>query len=348
MSSLPPEDLLPARPISILFGPLGVARVLVNIFSSTGQRDAPSPKKNEHIRLITIGVSHFCEKARWGLDLLEQNDTSPIYYTEDAHPPPFLSFATLSASKNKTSASPMIVKADSSVLYKSNVILQDLCPFLYPEEIQHDVISLELDLGTRLGASVRCAAYHYILQKKYYPLCVKILTRNTSKVETVLFDKMLPNGVDKAMRKLIQVNESTCVASVAAVRQVFHELSKHLTENGGEYLMDTKNRSYGFTAADLTFAALSYVLIRPPEMNDFSADESELPPELVALGNELRATTAGQHALKMYKQHRLGPGFGTKVEIKTAGRDRNPLKGILYSVGVVGAAIGAVIWYRSH
>ena len=303
---------------------------------------------NEHIQLITIGVSHFCEKARWGLDLLEQSDTSPIYFTEDAHPPPFLSFATLAASKNKASASPMIVKADSSILYKSNVILQDLCPFLYPEEIQQDVISLELDLGTRLGASVRCVANHYILQKKYYPVCVKILTRNTSKVETVLFDKLLPNGADKAMREVIQVNESTCVASVAAIRQVFHELSRRLTENGGEYLMDTKNKSYGFTAADLTFAALSYVLIRPPEMNEFSEEELELPPELVSFGNELRATTAGEHALKMYKIHRLGAGVGTKVEIKTAGRDCNPLKSIIYSVGVVGAAVGAIIWYQRH
>jgi glutathione S-transferase len=278
---------------------------------------------------------------------LENNNhnSSPIYYTEDAHPPPFLSFATLPASNNKASASPMVCKADSSVLYKSNIILQDLCPFLYPEEIQQDIISLESDLGTRLGASVRCVVYHYLLQKEYHPVCVKIITRNTSKVEAVLFEKMLPNGADKAMRNVIQVNEATSVASVLAIRQVFCDLSKRLEENGREYLMDTKTKSFGFTAADLTFAALSYPLIRPMEMMDFFSDDAELPPELVLLGNELRATTAGQHALKIYKRHRLAPGC-TQVEIKTTGRDRNPLKGLLYSVGVVGAAIGAIIWYR--
>jgi glutathione S-transferase len=350
MNDLPPEDLRPTRPLSILFGPLGVARVLVHIFSSTtGQRDPPSPNKKDHIRLITIGVSHFCEKARWGLDLLEQNNESPIYYTEDAHPPAFLAFATLPASNNKASTSPMVVcKPDSSVLYKSNVILQELCPFLYPEEIQQDIIAMELDLGTRLGASVRCVAYHYLLQKEYHPVCVKMVTGKTSKVETVLFEKMLPNGIDRAMRDLIQVNESTSAASALAIRKVFSDLSKRLEENSGKkglYLMDTKAKSFGFTAADLAFAALSYPLIRPPEMWDFSADDSELPPELVSLGNDLRATTAGQHVLQMYKRHRLAPGC-TKVEIKTAGRDRNPLQGFLYSVGVAGAAIGAIIWYR--
>jgi hypothetical protein len=156
---------------------------------------------------------------------------------------------------------------------------------------------------------------------------------------------MLPNGVDKAMRNLIQVNESTSAASALAIRHLFRDLSKRLEENGTEYLMDTKTKSFGFTAADLAFAALSYPFIRPPEMMDFSADDSELPPELVLLSNELRATTAGQHALKMYKRHRLAPGC-TKVEIKTSGRDRNPFKGLLYSVGVLGAAVGAIIWYR--
>ena len=181
-------------------------------------------------------------------------------------------------------------------------------------------------------------AYHYILSRFSREIQVKW--------KLVLFNKLLPNGTDKAMCKVIQVNESTCVTSVAAIHQVFHELFRHLMENGGEYLMDTKNRLYGFTAVDLTFAAPLYVLIHPPEMNKFWEEELDLHPELVSFGNELQATTAGQHALRMYKIQHLGASFGMKVEIKTAGHDCNPLKGILYSVGIVGDAVGATMWYQ--
>ena len=79
----------------------------------------------------------------------------------------------------------------------------------------------------------------------------------------------------------------------------------------------------------------------------FLEEESELPLELVSFSNALWASTAaGQHDLRMYKIHCLGAGFGTKVEIKTAGCDCNSLKGILYSVGIVRAAVGSIIWYQ--
>lgn len=36
---------------------------------------------SDSYRLMTIGPSHYCEKARWGLDFFE------VDYTEDKHPP---------------------------------------------------------------------------------------------------------------------------------------------------------------------------------------------------------------------------------------------------------------------
>ena len=346
---LPPEDLRPTSSAQITkFGPLSIARILINLFSGTGQRDPPSDSKTHHIRLITIGPSHFCEKGRWGLDLVEADPNSPIYYTEDAHPPAFCSFATVPVSRDTASATPMTVDNSSTVMYKSNVILQTLCPFLYPDEIRQKIKDMEADLGVRLGATVRCVAYHYLLQKEYYPACVQVCTAGTSNVERVLFREMIDKGIDVGMRKALQVNETKAAASQAAIRKVFDELSSRLEKNGGAYLMDTPNKSYGFTAADLTLAALAYPLLFPPEMANLMLNESELPPELVSLSHELQATKAGQHALKMYKEHRIPANYSPsdRVEIKTVGRNRNPFKGILYGIGAVGAVIGALYCYR--
>ena len=113
-STLPPEDLKVMPRTSITFGPLGIARIIINLFStnpssSTAQRDPPSKYKTKHIRLITILPSPFCEKIRWIFDLLEARDDNPYYYTEDAHPPGFHSFETLTVSNYEASQTPMIV-----------------------------------------------------------------------------------------------------------------------------------------------------------------------------------------------------------------------------------------------
>ena len=79
-----------------------------------------------------------------------------------------------------------------------------------------------------------------------------------------------------------------------------------------EEVHNTTNGKVGFTAADLTFAALASPIIDPPELAntlykhhiDFDKD---MPKELVDLKYELRQTLAGQHVLQMYKKHRLVP-----------------------------------------
>ena len=70
--------------------PLRIAGIVVNLFTRIGQRDPPPTTsgadvntKKEHVRFISIAVSNYVEKVRWGLDLLENNAKSPLFYTED-------------------------------------------------------------------------------------------------------------------------------------------------------------------------------------------------------------------------------------------------------------------------
>jgi len=305
-SKLPPMDTEPMRMSEISSGPLSVARTLINTFATVKyQRDPPNVSKTKHIRLITVTVSHFCEKIRWGLDLVEEDSTSPYYYTEDGHPPAFVSFFTVPASKNESSATPMLVDDNGKVEWNSERLFMKFCPFLYPDPVREEIQQLEHDMGHRIGATLRCFVYHYLMQPSYKTGCVKMCAAKSSKVEAVLFDAMFTRGISDGMREVMKIDEDSAIASRDELLRVFDELSRRLEENGGEYLMDTKETSYGFSAADLTLAALAYPLVRPPEMSNFLlAKDEDYPPEVLQLSQQLRATRAGQHVLRMYQKHR--------------------------------------------
>ena len=328
--------------------PLRIAGVLVDLFTRVGQRSPPSENKKKHIRLISIAVSNYVEKVRWGLDMLEANAKSPIYYTEDLHPPAFAAFQSVPASKDQASASPMVILPTSDnggtrAVWGSDTILRELCSDpetvnLYPKDIAETVKELEDELASRLGASARCFGYNYLLHpsKQYYKAASKFLTLNCPKIEQIAFDKMLDKGLAKGMVRLMKVEEYGPIAE-EEIRKVFDELSLKLEKGGGEYLMDTPSRTYGFTAADLNLCALSYFLIRPPEMAPFLLPESENPPELLQLGEDLRATTAGKHVLHMYKKHRPVNAESGQIELKKIDQNRIPWPEIAGSTALVGA-----------
>jgi hypothetical protein len=350
--SLPPEDLEKTEPKEIQSGPLAVAGFFIRTFSTVRKSEPPSEAKTTHVRLITISASHFCEKVRWIFDVLERDPNNPYYYDEDGHPPAFQSQFTLAASNNEASVTPMIVyeeDGNEKVLFKSDVILSRFMPSLYPNEIEHEVRKMEMDIGRRVGSALRCFVYYHNLKdlKKYGSVLNQVCAdkNKVSTVESILFDKMLDKGIDKGMQKVMHINEETVVASENALREIFTELSSRLDESKGEYLMDTNSKSFGFTAADLTLAALSYPLIRPPEMKRWTVEDDVLPPAVANLAKELKETTAGQHVLKIYKKHRAVNEDGLVV-MKGAKRDKYPWQGVLFLTGSIAAATLAFLFAR--
>ncbi|GFR45581.1 hypothetical protein Agub_g6975 [Astrephomene gubernaculifera] len=118
----------------------------------------------------------------------------------------------------------------------------------------------------------------------------------------------------------MRVNEETAAACLQRVRQVFDEVGARLGAGGdgdvggSRYLVGSH-----FTAADLTFAAMSAVLLMPEGLYG-----AYLPP-LEAWGpdfpgRQLRETVAGRHALRMYEMHRWPVGRrgvqGLKEEVE--------------------------------
>jgi hypothetical protein len=293
------------------------------------------------------------------MDLVEADPSTPTYYTEDAHPPAFQSFFAVAASNDQYSVTPMVVldskdkkNSEPELFVKSDVILRHFCPYLYPNDIRQEVMDMEDELGDRLGATLRVFLYHNLLRDEYYAVLTKIMGRSTSGAERFLISKMMSRGIAKGMRKIMNINEESAEESKAHVLQLFDELSEKLLANGGNYLMDKQGivfQSRGFTAADLTMAALAGPIIRPPELINFQCTDEELPPEVLELSQTLRASRAGKHVLKMYSEHRFGiqpsPGSTgqTIVTVKTADRDRFPWPELSIAIAVIAAVIGIVV-----
>ena len=214
---------------------------------------------------------------------------------------------------------------------------------------------MEGDLGARLGPSARCFCYHHFLshleESRNHERMVQICANpnHVAKVEHILFDTMLDRGIAQGMRRSIHITEDTAQASLVELRQLFAELSQRLTQSGGEYLMDTKTKSYGLTAADVTLAALASPVLRPRELQDWLLPFDQFPNEINDLTKELVATKAGQHVLKIYRKHRLQQqqkgDRPARVVMKTQNRDRFPSEWfvgiILVPVGIIGAFFSA-------
>jgi glutathione S-transferase len=336
-SSLPPENIQPASSAVFKSGPLLVCKKLIQTFSTNDpQRQAPlHSKKTRHVRLITIGPSHFCEKVRWALDILDNDSESDVYYTEDAHPPLFNAIATLEASHGSVSMVPMIV-CNGEVVSDSQSILMKFCPFLYPQEFMKDIVHLETYFGSHLGATIRTIIYYHTLQPEYYNVLKDILTTQTSIIESSLWGILLKKGpLAKGMLRAMKINKDSVEASLVAVRKTFDLVTTKLNENNckigsKKYLIGNR-----FTAADLAFCALASPIIAPPELRAFSPfDRQRMPPALVSLQDELRNTPAGQYVLEIYKNHR------SLVAPKVVNRNRivKPLCGAAALVGVIVAA----------
>ena len=96
----------------------------------------------------------------------------------------------------------------------------------------------------------------------------------------------------------LDISPATAAESEREVREVFDAVAERLAD-GRPYLVGER-----FTAADLTFAALSAPMIMPPEYGVPLPTPDELPAEMAATVRELRAHPAGAHALAMFRDER--------------------------------------------
>ena len=245
------------------------------------------------MKLVTIGFSHFCEKARWGLD------RSGVTYTEESHAPLAHYLAVFRAGGKRTV--PVLI-TDDGVFDDSTDILKYIDPFvpeearLYPDEpnARREVLELEDLFDRKLGPQVRRWAYAWVIDERpvLKPMFEKTMTPRERHFAPILV-RMAQLGIRKGMKLSPAVRES----AFEKIRVLFADVDKKWST--GKYLCGDK-----FSAADLTLAALSVPVLLPEENPWPPPMHIEMPPRMKAQMDELRATRVGQHALKMYREER--------------------------------------------
>jgi glutathione S-transferase len=244
--------------------------------------------------LVTIPISHFCEKARWGLE------RAGLDYTERRHIQIIHQFAARKAGGGKTVP---VLKTPEGVFKQSREILQYADrelpeeSRLYPPDPQQraQVIELEDRFDAVLGVEGRRWLYHEVF-KNMKPLTPYNLTGVPS-WERVMFPIVLaPAKV--YIRRYLDIDEAT-VAN--ALRLVDEELDfvGELLADGRRYLVGDR-----FSAADLAFAALSAPLTVPVEYGTPLPQPEILPSDMAARVRAWRAHPAGQFATRMFAEQR--------------------------------------------
>jgi glutathione S-transferase len=234
-------------------------------------------------RLVTIPISHYCEKARWALD------RAGVDYVEQPHLQLIHVVAARRAGGRRSV--PVLVTPDGSVLADSSDILR-WAGGLYPSP---EAAELEAWLDGELGPEGRRWMYHHAL-----PRSRELARWNLAGVprwERAVFHRGI-RGVEPAMRYLLDADADTAATALERVNRVFGAVAERLAD-GRRYLVDER-----FSAADLTFAALAAPLILPAGYGSPLPPLSALPAAMVREVERLRAHPAGGFATRMYAEER--------------------------------------------
>jgi glutathione S-transferase len=249
-------------------------------------------------RLLTIPISHYCEKARWALD------RAGIAYDEERHVQGVSVVCARRAGGGRTL--PVLVAGDRVLAESEDIVrwADERLPAerrLVPDDPvqRRAVLTLARWFDAGLGPAGRRLCYALLLPDRQ--TLVATNNQGIPRWEDVASRRLWPL-LGLAVRVRLRMPAELSPADERIVRAAFDDVARRLAD-GRPFLCGER-----FTAADLTFAALSAPVLAPRRYGVRLPQPGELPPAAAALVARFRAHPAGAFALRLTETQRPVPG----------------------------------------
>jgi glutathione S-transferase len=244
------------------------------------------------VRLITIPVSHYCEKVRWALTRLQ------IPFVEERHMPPFHRLATRKVGGESV---PVLVMESHALIDSAEILkyLDLIAPAelkLYPNDLteRQQVEDLVKLFDSVLAPAVRQWFYFYAFSQAR--IIQPLWCEGVPWYERIFFPLVF-----RRMRSIVfemyNINAESAKAAHQCICQIF-ETVENLLADGQIYLVGER-----FSAADLTFATLAAAVVLPDNYGVKPPVLSNLPSALAANIEVFRETIVGKLVLNLYSEH---------------------------------------------
>lgn len=199
-------------------------------------------------------------------------------------------------------STPVLVRDDGSCLCDSSDIVHWVDAHygspettLYPAAERAEIEAFEQSIEGKFGADTRRVAYFVVLGDP--KMMQRLASENVGRVQALAFRTARPM-VGALIRRGLGVQETRALRSLERVEEMFDSVSARLGDKA--YFFGDR-----FTAADLSFACMAAPVLLPQVgygawLPDPATLEHQWRDRLVRLPE----TRAGQHALRMFAEHR--------------------------------------------
>ena len=246
------------------------------------------------MKLLTIPISHYCEKVRWALA------RHKILYQEERHLQglhyPYSYW--LSGGPNV----PVLVDG-KKVISDSTAILKYLECYalkespLYPEDaaLRQQVEDMEDWFDEQLGIESRRWIYYHYLQHPRAML--QIASQGIPSIERALGPVCFPL-LKAFVSARLQINDAKVEAGLRLSRQIVQEVDA-LLGDGRKYLVGMR-----FSAADLSLACMLAPFVLPRQYGVALPALEEVPVSMQSTIKEFQNTLTGQFVLRLFETER--------------------------------------------
>jgi glutathione S-transferase len=242
------------------------------------------------LRLVTIPISHYCEKARWSLE------RAGIDYREERQVQGVHKLAARLAGGGATV--PVLVTPDGSIGESQQILewIDKRTPperRLFPQDRRSraEVDRLCCRFDATLGPKARRLMYVNMLRDR--PLVMRFNNDGVPAWEerTIRYGF---SAMQLVIKRALQISPGVEREDELVVWSEL-DFAADVLADGRSYLCGER-----FTAADLTFASLAAAVVVPPVYGVALPQPAEMRPDTAALVTRARAHPAGAYALSLF------------------------------------------------